>query len=403
MGTDQDLRDLTRQMHSRHMLLMVDFNVNDLSIPTGGDLDDTTYSSLPSPWNVAAAFHQPACNITYSDQNSVETCWFSTSGAGSLPDIKTEVSTYYDPIVADVVTHVTNYAIDGIRMDVARLLNKAQLGTFQTQVGCFVTGMIADGSNDYVNPYQDPNILNSYLNYPKYYSYQQAFDYGNTMTNPAYQMYLATQAHDETVLTNFMDNHDEPRAASYPNSNVAKEMSAATLLFFEIGIPIVYYGWEQRFTGASDPDNREPLWTSKYDMTTPLYKFLAKLHAIRNMISAFDSTFYTTGGLKSAINDDHVLHLQRGAVYIIVNNVGSSGAAPGNQNVPANGVFENHIGDNAVDLVTCQTVPLTNSDGSFSNPTPPTNDNFPRVSHLLLAINLSRRTMDYLILDHKPR
>ena len=40
------------------------------------------------------------------------------------------------------------------------------------------------------------------------------------------------------------------------------------------GIPIVYYGSEQEFNGCGDPTNREPLWTSNYNMSSPMYTFI---------------------------------------------------------------------------------------------------------------------------------
>ena len=45
------------------------------------------------------------------------------------------------------------------------------------------------------------------------------------------------------------------------------------------GIPIMYYGQEQGFSGNADPYNREPLWTSKYENSTT-YQFVTKLNTV---------------------------------------------------------------------------------------------------------------------------
>ena len=46
------------------------------------------------------------------------------------------------------------------------------------------------------------------------------------------------------------------------------------------GVPIVYYGTEQAFSGSNDPNNRESLWPH-YDTSTDLYKFISTLATFR--------------------------------------------------------------------------------------------------------------------------
>lgn len=53
------------------------------------------------------------------------------------------------------------------------------------------------------------------------------------------------------------------------------------------GIPVVYYGLEQAFTGGSDPANREALWPSKYTNTTAV-EMITKLNKLRNWMIATD-------------------------------------------------------------------------------------------------------------------
>jgi alpha-amylase len=52
-----------------------------------------------------------------------------------------------------------------------------------------------------------------------------------------------------------------------------------TFNFMSDGIPIVYYGQEQRFSGAADPLNREPFWPSNYEKGDT-YAFIAKLNMV---------------------------------------------------------------------------------------------------------------------------
>jgi len=54
------------------------------------------------------------------------------------------------------------------------------------------------------------------------------------------------------------------------------------------GIPIVYYGLEQAFTGGPDPGNREALWPSGYANTTAV-QVISKLNKIRNWMIKLDA------------------------------------------------------------------------------------------------------------------
>lgn len=59
------------------------------------------------------------------------------------------------------------------------------------------------------------------------------------------------------------------------------------------GIPIIYYGQEQGFTGAIVPSNREILWPSQYNKSSALYVFIGQLNAIRNHAIYIDNTYLT--------------------------------------------------------------------------------------------------------------
>lgn len=64
--------------------------------------------------------------------------------------------------------------------------------------------------------------------------------------------------------------------------------------FVSDGIPILYYGQEQGFSGGEDPANREPLWDSNYDETSDGYKFVQMLTAVRSAAGNASADFFTT-------------------------------------------------------------------------------------------------------------
>lgn len=53
------------------------------------------------------------------------------------------------------------------------------------------------------------------------------------------------------------------------------------------GIPIVYYGTEQKFSGGSDPGCREPLWTNM-DTSSELYTWLKNVISYRKKFKVWE-------------------------------------------------------------------------------------------------------------------
>lgn len=118
---------------------------------------------------------------------------------------------------------------------------------------------------------------------------------------------------DPTVLGSFIENQDEPRFASRTaDMSLTKNVIGYNMLkdgipiskfcYFQIFLPganrhmIDYYGQEQQFYGRKDPYNREALWTSGYNTDSELYKFIARINAIRNHAIAVDPNWVTNWG-----------------------------------------------------------------------------------------------------------
>jgi glycosidase len=83
------------------------------------------------------------------------------------------------------------------------------------------------------------------------------------------------------ALVNFIDNHDVPRFLFASNGDVQALHNALTLLFTEDGIPNLYYGTEQDFSGGNDPANREVLWTTGLPTDGATFTHIAKLARLR--------------------------------------------------------------------------------------------------------------------------
>lgn len=71
------------------------------------------------------------------------------------------------------------------------------------------------------------------------------------------------------LLVNFLDNHDVARFLH--DSAVPALHNALVYLMTTIGLPCIYYGTEQQFSGGNDPANREVMWRGNPERQLPPY------------------------------------------------------------------------------------------------------------------------------------
>lgn len=104
-------------------------------------------------------------------------------------------------------------------------------------------------------------------------------DYGDTPTN------MGTGLSPQKTLVNFLDNHDVPRFL-FSGQGTQALRNALLFLFTEQGIPCVYYGTEQEFSGGNDPANREDLWEAGFATDGETFRWIRKIAALRKKYSA---------------------------------------------------------------------------------------------------------------------
>lgn len=81
------------------------------------------------------------------------------------------------------------------------------------------------------------------------------------------------------IPVNFLDNHDVPRFLYEGDTDALKVATA--FLYTEPGVPVLYYGTEQGFSGGNDPANRETLWPTAYATDGELFQWISGLAALR--------------------------------------------------------------------------------------------------------------------------
>ncbi|KAI0742255.1 glycoside hydrolase family 13 protein [Daedaleopsis nitida] len=286
-GSADDVKALSSALHEGGMYFMVDVVVNHLA----SDLDPPDYSQF-SPFSTQANFH-PECFISdYNNQTDVEQCWL---GDGNLPlaDVDTENAGIVTSLNSWIQSLVSEYGVDGIRIDTVKHIRKDFWPDFAKSAGVFTLGEVLHSDVNYVAPYTE--VLDSVLDYPTWFSLVPAFQKNGNLTAFAAVVHEAQTAYKagEMMTGSFLDNHDQPRFRSLTQDD-ALVRNAMAWPFVQDGIPIVYYGQEQGYQGGADPANREALWLSGYSEGAPLVQYIKTLNAVRRAATAFNSQYLTT-------------------------------------------------------------------------------------------------------------
>ncbi|KAI4731010.1 putative alpha-amylase [Aureobasidium sp. EXF-10728] len=304
--------------------LMVDIVTNHMGYAGCGNCVD--YSTF-NPFNKKSYYH-PFCLIDYNNQTSMELCWEGDNTV-SLPDLRVEDSSVQDMWATWIKQLVANYTIDGLRIDSAAEVSKASLKIFETAAYIYAIGEVFNNNADYVCSYQDS--ISGLMNYPMYYNITSAFasTSGDIKALEKGINTMKATCKDVTLLGSFLENHDNPRFPSLTaDTSLAKNAIGFAML--ADGIPIVYQGQEQHFSGASTPAQREQLWKSGYDKTAVLYKHIGKLNAIRTLAIKNDEG-YLGYNAYPVWTDDHTIVMRKGnndtQVIGVFNNLGAQGSA----------------------------------------------------------------------------
>jgi hypothetical protein len=90
----------------------------------------------------------------------------------------------------------------------------------------------------------------------------------------------------QRLPVNFLDNHDVARFLFNSEGDKDALRNAITFLFMAEGIPCIYYGDEQEFSGGNDPANREVMWPTGYNTGGDTFRHVAKLARVRKSYAA---------------------------------------------------------------------------------------------------------------------
>lgn len=327
-GSADDLKALAQALHDRGMYLMVDVVPNHMAFD--GNATATDYSSF-YPFNDRSFFHH-VCFITdWTNVTQIQRCWLGGE-INPLPDLNTTSPTVRNEWNTWIKSLVSNYSIDGIRVDTAQNIEESFFPSFGKAAGVFALGEVASYYTQYACNYQ--NYMDGILGYPAYYTSVWFFnDTRATSTNMLYDFYnTSVLCRDTSLVGEFMENHDKPRFASYTDDMSLVKNNIAYVMLKD-DIPIIYQGQEQHYKGGNDPLNREAIWLSGYRTDADLYKFIKQMNAIRKMAitkAASMITTYLTSKATVVYYDAHNVAFAKGPasamVLTVINNNGAGTA-----------------------------------------------------------------------------
>ncbi|KAJ5491759.1 Acid alpha-amylase [Penicillium diatomitis] len=354
-GTAADLQALSKALHSRGMYLMVDVVANHMGYAGAGNTVDY---SVFQPFSSSSYFH-PYCLISdYSNQTNVEDCWLGDTTV-SLPDLDTTQSSVQTIWYDWVHSLVSNYSIDGLRIDTVKHVQKSFWPGYQSAAGVYCVGEVFSGDPAYTCPYQ--NYLDGVLNYPIYYPLLNAFKSSSGSISSLSSMInsVASDCADPTLLGNFIENHDNPRFASY-TGDYSQAKNVISFIFLSDGIPIVYAGQEQHYSGGNDPANREATWLSGYSTNAQLYQFISSTNKLRSLAISKD-TGYITAKNNAFYTDSNTIAMKKGSAGSQVVTVLSNRGASGSSYTLSLGGSGYAAGTKLVEMYTCTAVTVDSS------------------------------------------
>ncbi|KPI36142.1 Alpha-amylase A type-1/2 [Cyphellophora attinorum] len=269
-GTADDLKDLVNAAHDKNMFVMADVVANHMG---AGPISENSLALLTQQ----SAYH-PACDIEQDDYDNNQTAVEECRLAG-LPDLNTQSREVRQLFQDWIKWLVSEYSFDGIRIDTVKHVEQDFWPGFVEASGVYAIGEVLNGAPPYLAEYA--KLMPGLLNYAMYYALQDFF-LQKSGASRIVEMHdwISSIFPDPAALGTFVDNHDQMRwLAQRDDVAVLKNVLAYVIL--ARGIPIVYYGTEQGFSGASDPFNREDLWRSGFNTEADLYQTIARLSEAR--------------------------------------------------------------------------------------------------------------------------
>ena len=216
---------------------------------------------------------------------------------GGLKDVATEIPEVRATMIDAYANWVEQADLDGFRIDTVKHVEHEYWQTFAPGVRArlanegknrfMMFGESFDGDDQLIGSYTAPSELDSVVYFSQHYTvyptglrvlpHDPTQQKGTDQIQQLWRRYRApttirsrkcprlrpcrvrSRSSTSSTITTSRASSTTPTATS------RRFETALTLLFTEEGIPYLYYGTEQDFSGGNDPSNREVLWTTGFN------------------------------------------------------------------------------------------------------------------------------------------
>lgn len=169
-GTEDELHDLISDVHARGMLLMLDVVTNHMA--WNGPVKDIKYSHF-HPFNDKKYFHDFCLISDYTETGDAVECWLGDSKKVPLPDLRTEDDEVRKMFGEWISGMVSNYSIDGMRIDTVLHIEPDFFPGFMEAAGVFGIGEVMTEGVERACKWEKE--IGSIFNYAQYYAMKRAF------------------------------------------------------------------------------------------------------------------------------------------------------------------------------------------------------------------------------------
>lgn len=276
-------------------------------------IQDPKINRVPPPGvlGTARAYHGFGRILNYDDPKQRELGDFP----GGLKDVATEIPEVRAELIDKYTRWVELADLDGFRIDTVKHVESDFWVEFATKVrerlakqrknNFLMFGEAFDGNDQLLGSYTAPGSLDSVFYFSQHYQvFRDVFMYahkdgaqaGTEQIKGLWAQRRVNYNNDpqpggigvapSKALVNFMDNHDVARFLFEAQGDKDALRNALVLLMTEEGIPCLYYGTEQDFSGGNDPANREVLWSTGFATSGDTFRHLSKLARLRRQYAA---------------------------------------------------------------------------------------------------------------------
>jgi glycosidase len=298
-GTIAELTSMVASAHAKGIAVILDVVANHMGnrISSSNSAWNSTFSlsgypprwttgtTHAAPFNQLTNFHNNGHIINFQDPDQV------LGELSGLDDLRTETLMVRSNLV-NIYKYWTQVAdLDGFRLDTVKHVDIGMWQHFNNEMRAaaramgktnfFQFGEVYDGSDAKCGYYTGtkaggPPANDSVVDYRLYFDavnsvFATAVGGTSAIENRYHDIATYYDGYAQSRLVTFLDNHDRPRfmTAANANNNTGRLALALTFLYTARGIPCLYYGTEQNFSGNGDPANREDMWDGQYEPTAP--------------------------------------------------------------------------------------------------------------------------------------